>query len=283
MYKFGLIGYPLSHSMSKVIHEAAFKSIGEEGSYELLETEPENLISRVKYLRTNGFQGFNVTIPLKVPIVLFLSGVDNVANIAGCANTIKVLDDGSLYGYNTDVYGFVEAIPEDFRKEIDAADIAILGNGGAARAVGVGISILKAKKIDFYVRNIINAKDTIDAVRTHFPEVEINCRLIESLKDLSSYKMLINTTPIGMRSKAMGISPVDEDVVKTMNKSSIIYDIVYNPLKTELINIAKRNGIQTIQGLDMLIYQGAKAFEIWTGKKPDVLKMKIAALEEMID
>lgn len=283
MYKFGLIGYPLSHSMSKVIHEAAFKSIGAEGSYELLETEPENLISRVKYLRTNGFQGFNVTIPLKVPIVLFLSGVDNVANIAGCANTIKVLDDGSLYGYNTDVYGFVEAIPEDFRKEINGADIAILGNGGAARAVGVGISILKAKKIDFYVRNIINAKDTIDAVRTHFPEVEINCRLIESLKDLSSYKMLINTTPIGMRSKAMGISPVDEDVVKTMNKSSVIYDIVYNPLKTELINIAKRNGIQTIQGLDMLIYQGAKAFEIWTGKKPDVLRMKIAALEEMID
>lgn len=283
MYKFGLIGYPLSHSMSKVIHEAAFKSIGEEGSYEVLETEPENLISRVKYLRTNGFQGFNVTIPLKVPIVLFLSGVDNVANIAGCANTIKVLNDGSLYGYNTDVYGFVEAIPEKFRKEINGADIAILGNGGAARAVGVGISILKAKKIDFYVRNIINAKDTIDAVRTHFPEVEINCRLIESLKDLSSYKMLINTTPIGMRSKAMGISPVDEDVVKTMNKSSIIYDIVYNPLKTELINIAKRNGIQTIQGLDMLIYQGAKAFEIWTGKKPDVLRMKIAALEEMID
>lgn len=283
MYKFGLIGYPLSHSMSKVIHEAAFKSIGEEGSYEVLETEPENLISRVKYLRTNGFQGFNVTIPLKVPIVLFLSGVDNVANIAGCANTIKVLDDGSLYGYNTDVYGFVEAIPEDFRKEINGADIAILGNGGAARAVGVGISILKAKKIDFYVRNIINAKDTIDAVRTHFPEVEVNCKLIESLKDLSSYKMLINTTPIGMRSKAMGISPVDEDVVKTMNKSSVIYDIVYNPLKTELINIAKRNGIQTIQGLDMLIYQGAKAFEIWTGKKPDVLRMKIAALEEMID
>lgn len=283
MYKFGLIGYPLSHSMSKVIHEAAFKSIGEEGSYELLETEPENLISRVKYLRTNGFQGFNVTIPLKVPIVLFLSGVDNVANIAGCANTIKVLDDGSLYGYNADVYGFVEAIPEKFRKEINGADIAILGNGGAARAVGVGISILKAKKIDFYVRNIINAKDTIDAVRTHFPEVEVNCKLIESLKDLSSYKMLINTTPIGMRSKAMGISPVDEDVVKTMNKSSVIYDIVYNPLKTELINIAKRNGIQTIQGLDMLIYQGAKAFEIWTGKKPDVLRMKIAALEEMID
>lgn len=283
MYKFGLIGYPLSHSMSKVIHEAAFKSIGEEGSYELMETEPEDLISRVKYIRTNNFSGFNVTIPLKVPIVLFLSGVDNVANIAGCANTIKVLNDSTLYGYNTDVYGFVEAIPEDFRKEINGSEVAILGNGGAARAVGVGLSILKAKKIDFFVRNIINAKDTIDSLRTNFPQVEINCRTIESLKDLKQYKMLVNTTPIGMRSKAMGISPIDESVIKTMDKSSVIYDIVYNPLKTELIKIAKANGIQTIQGLDMLIYQAAKAFEIWTGKKPDVLKMKIAALEEMVD
>lgn len=283
MYKFGLIGYPLSHSMSKVIHEAAFKSIGEEGSYELMETEPEDLISRVKYIRTNNFSGFNVTIPLKVPIVLFLSGVDNVANIAGCANTIKVLNDSTLYGYNTDVYGFVEAIPEDFRKEINGSEVAILGNGGAARAVGVGLSILKAKKIDFFVRNIINAKDTIDSLRTNFPQVEINCRTIESLKDLKPYKMLVNTTPIGMRSKAMGISPIDESVIKTMDKSSVIYDIVYNPLKTELIKIAKANGIKTIQGLDMLIYQAAKAFEIWTGKKPDVLKMKIAALEEMVD
>lgn len=283
MYKFGLIGYPLSHSLSKVIHESAFKSCELEGSYELMETEPEDLISRVKYIRTNEFKGFNVTIPLKVPIALFLSGVDNVANVAGCANTIKVMEDNSLYGYNTDVYGFVEAIAPEKRKEIEGSNIAILGNGGAARAVGVGISILKAKKIDFFARNILNARETIDALRKNFPNVEMNCKQIENVKDLSEYKMLINTTPIGMRSKAMGLSPIDECVIKTMNKTSIIYDIVYNPLKTELIKIAKRNGLETIQGLDMLIYQAAKAFEIWTGKKPDPLKMKIAALEEMVD
>ena len=283
MYKFGLIGYPLSHSMSKVIQEAAFESIGEKGSYEILETEQEDLITRLKYLKTNGFQGFNVTIPLKVPITLFLSGVDNVANIAGSANTIKIMNDSSMFGYNTDVYGFVEAIPENFRAQIKDSNIAVLGNGGAARAVGIGISILKAKKIDFYVRNIINASEMLSVLRRSFPEVEMNCIQLESLKDLSSYKMLVNTTPIGMRSKAMGLSPVEEEVIKTMDKESCVYDIVYNPLKTELIKIAKKNGIKTIQGLDMLIYQGAKAFEIWTGKKPDVLKMKIAALEEMCD
>ncbi len=283
MNKFGLIGYPLSHSMSKIIHEAAFKSVGLEGSYDILETQQEDLVSRIKYLKSGGYLGFNVTIPLKVPIIIFLSGVDNVANVAGSANTIKIMPDSSLQGYNTDVYGFVEAIPEDFREELKGSDAAVLGNGGAARAIGVGLSILKVKKIDFYARNIINASETVSLLRSNFPETEMNCKQIESLRDLSEYKMLINTTPIGMRSKAMGISPIEESVVKTMNKDGIIYDIVYNPLKTELIKIAKKFNIRTIQGLDMLIYQGAKAFEIWTGKKPDTKLMKIAALEEMAD
>ncbi len=283
MYKFGLIGYPLSHSMSKVIHEAAFKSIGEEGSYEILETPPEDLVPRIKYLKSNNYQGFNVTIPLKVPVTLFLSEVDNVANIAKSSNTIKILPDGTLIGYNTDVYGFVEAIPKEFRGQLQGSTTAVLGNGGAARAIGVGLSILKVKRIDFFVRNIINATSMTEALKKNFPTVEINCYQIESLKDLSKYSMLVNTTPIGMRGKAMGLSPVEEDVVSTMNKQGIIYDIVYNPLKTELIKYAKKYKINTIQGLDMLIYQGAKAFEIWTGKKPDVLKMKIAALEEMAD
>lgn len=283
MYKFGLIGYPLSHSMSKVIHEAAFKSIGAEGVYEILETEQEDLVSRLKYLRANGFQGFNVTIPLKVPITLFLSGVDNVANVTGSANTIKILDDSSMYGYNTDVYGFVEAIHEDFRQTLTGMNAAVLGNGGAARAIGVGLSILKVKKIDFYVRNIVNAAEMAEALRKNFPEIDINCKQIESLKDLSEYKILVNTTPIGMRSKAMGISPVEEESIKTLKDDAAVYDIVYNPLKTELIKLAKKHNKMTIQGLDMLIYQGAKAFEIWTGKKPDILKMKIAALEAMAE
>ncbi len=283
MFKFGLIGYPLSHSMSKVIHEAAFKSIGVEGIYEVLETEQEDLITRLKYLRSNGFQGFNVTIPLKVPITLFLSGVDNVANVAGSANTIKILDDSSMYGYNTDVYGFVEAIPWDFRQSLAGQNAAVLGNGGAARAIGVGLSILKVKKIDFYVRNIVNAAEMVEALRRNFSEVEMNCKQTESLNSLADYKILVNTTPIGMRSKAMGISPVEEDIIKTLDDDAAVYDIVYNPLKTELIQLAKKHNKMTIQGLDMLIYQGAKAFEIWTGKKPDILQMKIAALEAMAE
>ena len=178
MYKFGLIGYPLSHSMSKIIHEAAFKSVNLEGSYEILETKQEDLVSRLKFLKANGYLGFNVTIPLKVPVTLFLSGVDNVANVAGSANTIKILPDLTMYGYNTDVYGFVEAIPEDFRNEIAGKPVAVLGNGGAARAVGVGLSILKAGKIDFFARNIINASEMVSTLRANFKDVEMNCKQI---------------------------------------------------------------------------------------------------------
>lgn len=283
MYKFGLIGYPLSHSLSKVIHEAAFKSLGLEGSYEILETPEEDLITRIKYLRSHKFSGFNVTIPLKVPITLFLSEVDNIANIAGSANTVKIMPDYTLHGYNTDVYGFTEAIPGDIRQSLYNANAVILGNGGAARAVAVGLAFLKVKKIDFYVRNIINASETVNSLRRSFPDIEMNCRQIEGLNDLSSYKILVNTTPVGMRNKAMGVSPIDESVIQTMDRDSVIYDIVYNPIKTELIRLAQKHGVKTVQGLDMLIYQGAKAFEIWTGKKPDVIKMKLAALEVMVD
>ena len=103
MYKLGIIGYPLAHSVSAAIQKAGFQSLGLEGSYDVLETPPEDLISRIKYLKTNGYQGFNVTIPLKVPMSLFLDDIDDYANIAGCVNTVKILDDRSFIGYNTDI------------------------------------------------------------------------------------------------------------------------------------------------------------------------------------
>ena len=103
MYKLGIIGYPLGHSISAAIQKAGFESLGIEGSYDVLETSPEDLISRIKYLKTNGYNGFNVTIPLKVPMSLFLDDIDDYANIAGCVNTVKILEDRSFVGYNTDI------------------------------------------------------------------------------------------------------------------------------------------------------------------------------------
>ena len=278
MYKLGLIGYPLSHSISGVIQKAGLKSLNLEGSYEILETNPEDLINRIKFLKVNDYTGFNVTIPLKVPIALFLETVDKYADIAGCANTVKIdPKDKSFHGYNTDVYGFQNAIPKDF--DLKNKTVSILGTGGASRAATIGVAELGVKEINSYTRNIINSSNTIKYFREKFPEIKINVYQIQVLSDLSNTDMLVNTTPIGMRSKAMGEMPVSNEVLKTMKKDALVYDVIYNPMKTALLENAEKNGLRTVNGLDMLIYQGAKALEIWTGKYPDVKDMKIAALQ----
>ena len=283
MYKFALIGYPVSQSLSQVIHRAALNSLGLEGDYELLLTPSEDLVDRIKYLKSNAYDGVNVTIPLKVPVTLFLDAFDKVADVAGSANTIKFSSDGSMTGYNTDVYGFYQAIPNKMRTELAGKKIAILGAGGAARAIVVSLVQLNIGSIDFYVRNVVNAHDVVENIRKYCPSLEVNLRQIQSLSDLSSYAMLVNTTPVGMINKSMGLSPVDERTLNTLSDNAVVYDIVYNPIKTELLRIAQKRGLRTISGLDMLVYQAQKSFEIWTGKLPDFKDMKIAALEALLE
>ena len=279
MYKLGIIGYPLTHSISAAIQKAGFESLGLEGSYDILETPPEDLISRIKFLKTNGYNGFNVTIPLKVPMSLFLDDIDDYANIAGCVNTVKILDDRSFIGYNTDIYGFKKAIPSDVN--LSGVTAAILGTGGASRAAVVGLAEKGVKNIDFYTRNIINSRQTLDYVRAKFPQIEFNVYQIQNMRSLEDASVIINATPIGMRGYMADAMPLDYKDFDTIRPNALIYDIVYNPVKTLLIKEAERRGLRTIGGLDMLIYQAQSAIELWTGKSPDVNLMRLAAIEAL--
>lgn len=281
MIKLGLLGWPLGHSLSKVMHEAVMKELEIDGSYDLLETNPENLIERVKYIKTHDYAGFNVTIPFKVPMTMMIDDFDDVANLAGCVNTVKVMPDKSLKGYNTDVYGFVSAISPVQQKIIKSGKAAIIGTGGAARAAAIGLCDLGVKEIDFYTRNIVNASPMAEFLRSHYSGVKFNLRQVQSLRDLSDLTILVNASPIGMRGKAMDLTPVEPSVLKTMRLGAIVYDIIYNPRNTLLLQHAKGLGLDTINGCEMLIYQGAKAFEIWTGKKPPISIMKIALLDNL--
>ncbi len=277
MYKFAVIGHPLTQSLSAVMHNALLKDLGMQGEYELLDTESEDLVDRVKYLKSRDYTGFNVTIPHKVPITLFLDDCDKFADMAGCANTVKIMKDKTLYGYNTDIYGFQKAIPEEVCEILKGNKVTLLGTGGAARAAAIALCDIGVKKIDFYARNIINAQQMVNFLRARFPQVVFELKQMQSLRDLSDSVLLVNCTPVGMRGKAMGVSPIDEVVLKTLPKDASVYDIVYNPLKTEFLKMAKNNSYNTISGLDMFVHQGAKAFEIWTGvkAKPDVMKMAV--------
>ena len=277
MYKLGIIGYPLGHSISAVIQRAGLESIGETCSYDVLETPPEDLIPRIKYLKTNGYKGFNVTIPLKVPMSLFLDDIDDYANIAGCVNTVKIEEDKSFIGYNTDIYGFKKAIPNSV--DLTGKRASILGTGGAARAAVVGLAELGIKNIDFYTRNIINSRQTLDYVRDKFKNTEFNVYQIQNIRSLADSSIIVNATPIGMKGYMADQMPLERVDLDKLNSDTIIYDIVYNPAKTILIQEAQKRGLKTIGGLDMLIYQAERAIEIWTGKTPDVQAMKIAALE----
>ena len=279
MYKLGIIGYPLSHSISAVIQKAGFESLGIEGSYDVLETSPEDLISRIKYLKTNGYNGFNVTIPLKVPMSLFLDDIDDYANIAGCVNTVKIQEDRSFIGYNTDIYGFKTAIPNDINLLSKRA--SILGTGGASRAAVVGLAEKGIKNIDFYTRNIINSRQTLDYVRAKFPNIEFNVYQIQNIRSLADSAIIVNATPIGMKGFMADQMPLEVKDFENLSADTVVYDIVYNPIKTVLIKEAEKRGLKTIIGLDMLIYQAQRAIEIWTGKTPDFNIMKITALEAL--
>ena len=280
MFKLGIIGYPLGHSISAVIQKAGLESIGLKGSYDVMETPPEDLINRIKYIKANGYNGFNVTIPLKVPMSLFLVDIDDDANIAGCVNTVKVLEDKSFYGFNTDIYGFKKAIPQDF--DLNSKNASILGTGGASRAAVVGLAERGVKEIDFYTRNIINSRQTLDYVRAKFPEITFNVYQIQNIRSLEHTSIIVNATPIGMKGFMADQMPLERaDLDKLNPEKTIVYDIVYNPVKTILIQEAQKRGLKTIGGLDMLIYQAERAIEIWTGQSPDTKIMKIAALEAL--
>lgn len=275
--KFALIGYPLGHSLSKVIHEAGLKSLGLEGSYDILETPPDELVDRIKYLKANGYKGFNVTIPLKLPVSLFVNEIDNYADLSRAVNTVYVEPDKTLKAYNTDVIGFQRAIPSDIN--LSNKRIAVLGTGGAAHAACVALSELKVKEIAFFTRNIPNSIDLMNYFRRKFPNIEFNVYQIENIRSLEDYSMLVNATPIGMLGKAGDMSPVEISALQTLKEDAVVYDIIYNPRKTVLIKMAEKLNLRTITGLDMLIYQAVAAQEKWLGKTPDFKDMKIAALE----
>lgn len=279
MYKLGIIGYPLAHSVSAVIQKAGFESLGLEGSYDVLETPAEDLITRIKYLKTNGYHGFNVTIPLKIPMSLFLDDIDDYANIAGCVNTVKILEDKSFIGYNTDIYGFKKAIPTDINLSCKTA--SILGTGGAARAAVVGLAEKGIANIDFYTRNIINSRQTLDYMRAKFPNINFNVYQIQNIRSLADSDIIVNATPIGMRGYMAGEMPLELKDFNGLKPDTVFYDIVYNPIKTILLKEAERRGFRTIEGLDMLIYQAQRAIEIWTDKTPDFNVMKLAALKAL--
>ncbi len=272
---YGLIGYPLKQSFSPAMHNAAFKALNIDAEYKLFPLEESEIGNFFKKLQSQHIFGLNVTAPYKEKVMPFLNKISDEAKLIGAVNTIRVSGD-NLEGFNTDGEGFLRHLTKDLGFDPEGKRIAIIGAGGAAKAVSVYLSKSKPQAINIFDVDTGKVAALFDNLRAGFKGVYI--KLAVSIIDLNieDCDLLVNATPVGMKETDPCL--VDE---KFVHKDLLVYDLVYNPPETKLLKMAKGKGTKTSNGLGMLLYQGAEAFEIWTGKSAPAEVMRRALEEAM--
>lgn len=265
---FGLIGYPLGHSMSSVIHKELFRLSNIDADYKLIEVEPENLGDEFNNT-LKALKGFNVTIPHKINIIPFLDELSTKAELFGSVNTVDVKENKTV-GHNTDCTGFIRAL--------EMADITLggktllLGSGGVARMIAFE-AILAGAELTIAVREAdVQAAEIIKGEIAD--KLGKPCRVILLDDAEDGYDLVINGTPVGMYPN-VDACPVRESVVKS---AGAVFDVIYNPIETKFIKYAKEAGIRCSGGLSMLVWQAAVAEEIWNG-----VKFSYENIEEVIE
>ena len=272
----GVIGDPIEHTMSPVMHNAAFREKGIDYLYVPFRVKKEELGKAIEGMRALNIKGLNVTLPHKVAVIPLLDTLDPLAEKIGAVNTI-VNEDGALQGYNTDASGFLQALLEK-GIEPEGKNVVILGAGGASRAISL---ILADRGADLVIFNRLLELDWAEELADRISQVfnrEVKARELNRenlIQALGKADILVNATSVGM-SPNINQTPVDSDLLRP---GLIVYDIVYNPIKTRLLREAEAAGAETIGGLDMLVWQGAIAFEKWTGLNAPVELMRQEAIE----
>jgi shikimate dehydrogenase len=267
----GIIGDPIEHTMSPVMHNAAFEKMGVDYFYVPFRVKKEQLAKAIEGVRALNIRGLNVTIPHKVTIIPFLHKLDPLAEKIDAVNTI-VNDEGILTGYNTDATGFLQALLER-GIEPRGKNIVILGAGGASRAISF---ILAERGSNLVILNRLLELDWAEELAGRLSQIFTKeVEALELNEDnradmLEKADILVNATSVGM-------SPnIDETLVpfNLLKPGMVVFDTVYNPIKTRLLREAEQAGAETISGIDMLVWQGASAFEKWTGLKAPIELMR---------
>jgi shikimate dehydrogenase len=272
----GIIGDPIEHTMSPAMQNAAFKKLGLDYLYLPFRVKSEDVGKAIDGMRVLNIRGLNVTIPHKVSVIPLLDKLDPLANAIGAVNTI-VNDDGVLTGYNTDATGFIQTMVEG---GIDpkGKNVVVLGAGGASRAVsfvlaerGASLVILNrqleldwAQELASWISNTFGKQ--VEALELN----DTNLATVMNKTDI-----LVNATSVGMSPKVYE-TPLSINLLK---RGLVVFDIVYNPAKTRLLREAEMAGAETLSGLNMLVWQGALAFEVWTGLKAPVEVMRAEVIK----
>ena len=271
--KAAVIGYPIKHSLSPIIHNHWINENGVNGSYDKIDIPPENLEEGIKRLIDDGYSGFNLTMPHKELALNFVDEIDELASNIGAINTIKIGQNGKTFGTNTDCFGSIQNLKSNFPNWDIDKPVMVIGAGGAAKAVIMGLINAGVLDIRVYNRTIERA----EGLALHFlniVDLKISVISEDNLEDsMTDIGLFINTTSLGMAGH-----PKFNIDISNLPKTAIVYDIVYNPLNTMLLQNAKGLGLQRLTGIGMLIYQAIPGFKLWFGfdaKHSNVLENKL--------
>lgn len=269
---FGVLGNPIKHSMSPLIHNDAFEKYSIGGVYLPFCVEDTDLQQAVQGLKALGAGGFNVTVPFKSRIIPYIDVLDDFAREVGAVNTV-VNRDGRLYGYNTDGPGFIKGLLS-ITAQIDDKNVLIIGAGGAARGIYFALAKTGVAKLDLANRTVSSAEQLLSDYQGTISSSAISLREAES--SLGQYDIIIQTTSVGLAD--LNESPLS---LGKLSQNAIVCDIIYNPLETKILKEAKERGNKIQNGVDMFVNQGALAFELWTGIMPDTERMKQLVLQQL--
>lgn len=271
---FGVIGNPIRHSKSPIMMNRAFRETGINGVYTAFHVTADRIGDFAAGVRAMGIRGINVTIPHKLDIMSVLDEIDSSAQAIGAVNTI-VNDEGRLIGYNTDGIGYVRSLKEEAESELTGKRIVVIGAGGAARGIIFALANEMPARITIANRSVERAKALADSLQG---KAEIYAISNEELQSTClDADIVINTTSVGMFPNT-DETPVDANWLKP---DAVASDLIYNPLKTRFLKEAEQRGCRIHGGLGMFIYQGAYAFEYWTGQPAPAAAMRETVLASL--
>jgi shikimate dehydrogenase len=260
------------------MHNAALKKLGLDYAYLPFVVEETHIKDAIRGIKALNIKGINVTMPHKESVIEFLDDLTDEARMIGAVNTIKY-DNGSLTGYNTDTIGFLKSLEEE-SYNVEGRNVVLLGAGGAAKAVAFAVTGAGASSLTIVARRKAKAEELKAAVNTYYQNFSVKTLSFDDdLADIMLVgELIVNATPIGMKESGC-LLPVPLDLI---SKQHLIFDLIYTPLETALIREAVKKEARAINGLGMLLYQAAAAFEIWTGESAPIETMREALLNGLV-
>lgn len=273
----GVIGDPISHSLSPLMHNAALASMNLPYIYMPFKVSPDELPLFLQSLKTREIWGFNVTIPHKQAVIPFLDSLSREARLIGAVNTV-VKKGKKWIGHNTDGAGFIASLKTEGGYEIKNKHVILLGAGGSARAIGAALGMEGAQEVVVINRTTTKAFELVLELGKKFPKTVYNATTLDPLEQRywKGADLVINATTMGMKGTRLIDFPLNQ-----LSAKACVSDIVYNPLETPLLKKSKKMGLKTHAGWGMLLHQGLLSFELWTGKRAPYKVMKKALLEAL--